>query len=91
MDPAELARLKRYMRVDHDDDDTVITGLWEAAAQYLRNAGIYDDGTRQYWLAAAGLTLHYYDSAPSVTGTGTNLPLGLRDIINQLKGVSGYV
>lgn len=91
MDTADLTRLKRYMRVDHDDDDDVITELWKAAERYLHNAGIYDDGTSLYWLAAAGLTLHYYDSAPSVTGTGTNLPLGLRSIINQLKGVSGYV
>lgn len=88
---ADLGRLKRYMRVDHDDDDDVIAGLWSAAVQYLQNAGIENDYTNLYWLAAAGLTLHYYDSAPSVTGTGTNLPLGLQNIINQLKGVNGHI
>ena len=91
MDTDKLARLKRYMRVDHDEDDDLIQSLWLAAVSYLQNSGITDDGSDLYWLAAAGLTLHWYDGAPAVIGSGDNVSLGLRHIINQLKlgGVSG--
>lgn len=94
MDAEKFARLKRYMRVDHDDDDGLIQSLWESAVTYLGNAGIPEDGSDLYWLAAAGLTLHWYDAAPAVTGSTENMSLGLRHIINQLKltnGGMGYV
>lgn len=92
MDEEKLARLKQYMRVYHDEDDEVIVQLWGAAVGYLAGAGIADNGSELYWLAAAGLTLHWYDGAPAVTGSGENLSLGLRHIINQLKsGGEGYV
>lgn len=91
MDEMQLARLKRYMRVDHDDDDEIIQSIWESAVTYLGNAGIPDDGSSLYWLAAAGLTLHWYDSAPAATGSGETIPLGLRHIINQLKLVNGGI
>lgn len=88
MPAGTLAQLKLYMRIDHDEDDDVILALWNAAVEYLGNAGIVDDGKDLYWLAAAGLCLHWYDAAPSVTGSGDELPLGLRQIINQLKLIS---
>lgn len=92
MDAEKLERLKRYMRVDHDDDDELVLSLWSAAVGYLEGAGITDDGSELYWLACAGLTLHWYDGAPAVTGSGEDLSLGLRHIINQLKaGGEGYV
>ncbi len=91
MDTEKFARLKQYMRVDHDEDDTLIVSLWEAAAAYLGNAGIQDNGSNLYWLAAAGLTLHWYDAAPAVTGSAENISLGLRHIINQLKMANGGI
>lgn len=84
-----LCRLKQYMRIDHDDDDDLIKSLWSAATSYLKNAGIVDDGSKLYWLAAAGLTLHWYENAPAVVGSADNISLGLRHIINQLKQVNG--
>lgn len=86
-----LPRLKQYMRVDHDEDDALIQALWSAAVAYLQNSGIKDDRSELYWLAAAGLTLHWYDGAPTVVGSSENISLGLRHIINQLKLLSGGV
>lgn len=82
----QLASVKRYMRVDGSDDDSLISSLYEAAVRYLENAGI-DIPTEDpalYELAVWSLTLHYYDHRDAV-GTETSFPTGLRPIINQLK------
>ena len=86
MTAEERVLLKQYMRVDHDDDDALIDTLWEAAWEYL---GFQDDGAKLSWLAAAGLTLYWYDGAP--VGTDDNISVGLRTIINQLKVKHGGV
>lgn len=84
--PDKLAAVKRYMRVDGDEDDLIITPLYEAAVLYLKNAGIDEPATEPelYNLAVWGLTLHYYDHRDAV-GTEASFPIGLRPIINQLK------
>ena len=82
----KLAAVKRYMRVDGDEDDVVISALYEAAVLYLRDAGIKEpaEGSALYDLATWGLTLHYYDHRDAV-GTEASFPTGLRPIITQLK------
>lgn len=83
---AKLAAVKRYMRVDGDEDDAVIGALFEAAVLYLRDAGIEEpaEASALYDLATWGLTLHYYDHRDAV-GTEASFPTGLRPIITQLK------
>lgn len=78
--------IKRYMRIDGDDDDTIIEALYEAAVLYLKNAGIEEpsEDMSQYNLAVWSLTLHYYDHRDAV-GNEASFPTGLRPIINQLK------
>lgn len=87
--PEELAEVKRYMRVDSDEDDAVISALYEAAVIYLQNAGIDEcyEFLPLYNLCVWSLTLHYYDHRDAV-GTEAPLPTGLRPILNQLKLVS---
>lgn len=82
----KLAAVKRYMRVDGDENDVVISALYEAAVLYLRDAGIEEpaEGSALYDLATWGLTLHYYDHRDAV-GTEASFPTGLRPIITQLK------
>lgn len=77
MAPADLHLLKQYMHVDHDDDDTLIETLYIKANRYLEKAGAVTDDPEDSWLAAAALTLQWYD--------GTPLPPGLQQVINQLK------
>ncbi len=74
--PEDLKRVKQYMHIDHDDDDELISKLWSAAVLKLQKIGIsvfFDDG----WLAAAGLTLQWYD--------GTPLQPGIQQLINGMK------
>ena len=84
--PEDLAAAKRYMRVDGDEDDEVISALYEAAVVYLRNAGIDEryESLPLYSLCVWSLTLHYYDHRDAV-GTEAPFPTGLRPILNQLK------
>lgn len=89
---SELNAVKNYMRVDPDfkDDDRIIRALYEAAALYLRNAGIEAParGRELYHLAVWGLTLFYYDHREAV-GDEAAFPAGLRPIITQLKLMAG--
>lgn len=77
MAAAELALLKKYMHVDHDDDDALIQKLWNKANRYLEKGGATTDDPEDSWLVAAALTLQWYD--------GTPLPPGVQQVINQLK------
>lgn len=87
----KLAAVKRYMRVDGNEDDAVIAALQDAAILYLQNAGIEKPAEESplYNLAVWSLTLHYYDHRDSV-GNEASFPIGLRPIINQLKLVTDY-
>ena len=79
----EFAQLKLYMRLDHDDDDKLINELWEAAAEMLIGMNIPMEIYRAKQ-AARALTLHWYDN-PGAVGKLDLLPLGARELINQLK------
>lgn len=85
MTDAERDALKAYMRVETDDDDDVIEALWEAAGNYLANAGCdVSAGASLYTLARQSLTLYYYDHRDDAD-TEAQLPAGVRPIITQLK------
>lgn len=89
MHSEEFALLKQYMRVDHDDDDKLITELWNAAVEMLTGMNI-PDGIERFKQAARALTLHWYDN-PGAVGKYDLIPLGLRELINQLKMEFGGV
>lgn len=82
----KLKAVKAYMRIDGDDDDSIVSALYEAAVLYLQNAGINEpaEDASLYNLAVWSLTLHYYDHRDAV-GNEAAFPTGLRPIINQLK------
>ena len=93
VDEAQLHRCMQYMRLDADDREERerVRPLYSAAVLYLRNAGIEWPGAdatgidnELYHLATHALTLHYYDHRDSV-GNESEIPNGLRPIINQLK------
>lgn len=77
MTAEDLALLKRYMHVDHDDDDALILHFWDRANRYLDGAGASTPDPDDRWVAAAALTLSWYD--------GTPMPDGLDRVVNQLK------
>lgn len=72
----DLRLLKQYMHVYHDEDDELISKFWAASTAQLEKNGIPLSGD-DAWLAAAGLTLQWYD--------GTPLQPGIRELLNGLK------
>lgn len=84
----ELTAAKLYMKIDGEDEDDLIAGLYLAAREYLANTGIPPvPGGALYRLAVWGLMLFWHD-CPEQLGSGENLPAGTRLIINQLKPVT---
>ena len=83
MSPEDFVLLKQYMRVDHNDDDKLILELWNAAKEMLTGMNI-PDNIERFKQAARSLTLHWYDN-PGAVGKYDLIPLGARELINQLK------
>ena len=79
-----LEHIKQYLQITHDADDALILMLASAAEEYLLKAGVRTEDSR-YSLAVSALTLHWYDNRAVVDSKLDTLPLGLRQIINQLK------
>lgn len=73
----DLRLLKQYMHIYHDEDDSLISKLWAASVAQLEENGIEVIADDRAWLAAAGLTLQWYDCTP--------LHPGIRELLNGLK------
>jgi len=84
----ELDELKLFCRVDGTDEDTLISGLQLGAEEYLLNAGVNKDYTKElYKLAIKLLVNHWYDNRDSVLigSISKSMEFSLASIIAQLK------
>lgn len=80
-----LEDIKQFLRVDGSEDDTLIQGFQLAAEEYLSNAGVNKDYTKElYKLAIKLLVGHWFDNR-AVVGTNAKLSFSLETIITQLK------
>lgn len=96
----ELRRLKAYMRINEldggeDCDDALIELMYNAAKEYLLNAGIKEPlkpkDDPEWQIIIYGLTLHFYDHRDSLDKPESELPLGLRRAMNQRKLTDGAI
>lgn len=89
-----LEDLKLFLRIDDYEEDTLIEGLQLGAEEYLTNAGIKKDYTKElYKLAIKILVSHWYENR-SVETIGKNvskIAFGLDTILIQLKYSQGNV
>lgn len=83
----ELTEIKLYLRVDGIDEDVLISGLQLAAEEYMTNAGVNKDYTKElYKLSIKILINHWYDNRMINTDKSVgNLSYSLSAMINQLK------
>lgn len=90
----DLEELKLFLRIDGEEEDSFIEGLQIAAEEYLTNAGIKKDYTKElYKLAIKILISHWYENR-AVETVGKNvskIAFGLDTIIVQLKYTKGDV
>lgn len=89
-----IEELKLFLRVDGEEEDTLIQGLQIGAEEYLSNAGIVKDYSKElYKLAIKILVSHWYENR-SVETIGKNvskIAFGLDTILIQLKYSQGDV
>lgn len=90
----DLEELKLFLRIDGEEDDILIAGLQLAAEEYLINAGIKRDYTKElYKLAIKILISHWYENrhVENVGKYVSKISFGLDTIIVQLKYTQGDV
>lgn len=89
-----LEDLKLFLRIDDCEEDTLIEALQIGAEEYLTNAGIKKDYSKElYKLAIKILVSHWYENR-SVETIGKNvskIAFGLDTILIQLKYSQGDV
>lgn len=83
----ELDELKNYLRVEITDDDGLISSLQTAAEEYLDNAGVAKDYTKElYKLAVELLVSNWYENrSVSSEKTLSKVSFSIDTIIAQLK------
>lgn len=87
-----LEELKLFLKIDDNEEDALIQGLQLSAEEYLTNAGINKDYSKEmYKLAIKILVSHWYENR-SVETVGKNvskIAFGLDTILIQLKYSQG--
>lgn len=87
----DLKSLLAYCRLDDDlpeeDKRLIEETLWPAAEEYLAGAGVSEPAYESalYDLAVKGLVCHWYEHREAMAYYRSEIPLGVRTIINQLK------
>ncbi len=77
----DVEEVKLYLRLDTEDEDTLILELIAAAEMYLENSGVFPDYTNpQYKLAVKMLVAEYFDER-TLNGT---MGMMFKSIICQL-------
>lgn len=89
-----LEELKLFLKIDDNEEDALIQALQLSAEEYLTNAGIKKDYSKElYKLAIKILVSHYYENR-AVETIGKNvskIAFGLDTILIQLKYSQGDV
>ena len=90
----DLEELKLFLKIDDNEEDNLIQGLQLSAEEYLANAGIIKDYTKElYKLAIKILISHWYENraVETVGKNASKIAFGLDTIIIQLKYTQGDV
>lgn len=86
-----LSLCKKYMIIDHDEDDMLISSLLVASDEYLEGAGINRDvSPGQYDLVANAMTLEAYETRGLTKMVEIAQTPAIRQRIVQLKLRSNY-
>ena len=83
----EISEIKEFLRLDTDDEDILISGLKLAAEEYLTNAGVTKDYTKElYKLVVKILVSHWYENRDAVIigSISKTLEFSLNSMIIQL-------
>lgn len=85
-----LEKIKEYLRIEHNEEDMLISSLISSGKEYLKNAGIKEENNLEselYFLAIALYVSNFYENRTLETN-GVNLKkisFSLDSIILQLQ------
>jgi uncharacterized phage protein (predicted DNA packaging) len=80
-----VEEIKSFLRIDGTEEDALVTALQLGAEEYLDNAGVIKDYTKElYKLAVKLLVGHWYEHR-EIVGKSDKLAFSLDSIILQLK------
>lgn len=80
-----LEDLKLFLRIDDYEEDNLIQALQLSAEEYLTNAGIKKDYSKELYKLAIKLLVSHWYSNREVSGKTEKLAFSLDTIILQLK------
>lgn len=90
----ELERFKAYARIDHADEDALITAMLTAADSAVRDMTGKDPpqaGDELFDMAVLQLAAHWYENRTPVTDTAVNeVPFTLQVLLNHIALSSRY-
>ena len=90
----ELEELKIYLKIDDNEEDIFIKTLQTSAEEYLTNAGIIKDYSKElYKLAIKILVAHWYENreVETIGKNVTKIAFSLDVILIQLKYTQGDI
>lgn len=81
-----LSDVKTFMRIDHDEEDTLLSSLLMASESYIKNATHINVDTTSplFDLGQQILVGHWYENREAVGKTSGAILFGLDSILTQL-------
>lgn len=86
-----LSDIKLFLRIDTNDDDSLIETLRLAAIQYIQEATgkQYDDNSELYNLLIKILVVHWYENREAIQdGNRTEAPHTITSLLNHIALVN---
>ncbi|EUJ34269.1 head-tail connector protein [Brochothrix campestris] len=87
-----IDELKNYLRIDHNEDDNLLTMLQETAKAYILGTLEISvekaDTDKRFEYAICLLVSHWYETRRATTESALNdIPFGVISLVQQLRGL----
>lgn len=86
----DLGKVKRYLRVDGDDEDDIIDGFIIAAEEYLNGSGVKSTQGKLYTVVVYMLVALFYEHRDTIAGK-VDIPPVIVNLTTQLAARSRVV
>lgn len=81
----KLDEIKEYLRIEHVEEDEVLSALQKASEEYMKNAGcVKNYDSELYKHAIKILISHWYDNR-GITAVSNPVSYSIESIIYQIK------
>lgn len=81
----DIYEIKEFLIIEHEDDDLLLESLKLAAEEYLDNAGVRKDYTKELYKLAIKMLINHWYGNREIVGEAKELSFSLKSIIIQLN------